>query len=106
MDNPQKMADLIMGFVPAQAIAVAAELGIADLVAREPMTAEQLASATHTQTPMLYRLLRFLASIGIFQEDRSHKFGLTPMASLLRSDAPDSMRSMARIMGRGGPRST
>jgi len=106
MDNPQKMADLIMGFLPAQAVAVAAELGIADLLAREPMTVEQLAAATHSQTPMLFRLLRYLASIGIFQADQKHKFSLTPMASLLRSDAPDSMRSMARIMGRCGPRST
>jgi SAM-dependent methyltransferase len=107
MDNQQqKMAELIMGFVPAQAVAVAAELGIADLLAREPMTVDQLAAATRTQAPMLFRLLRYLASIGIFQADQNHRFGLTPMASLLRSDSPDSMRSMARIMGRYGPRST
>ena len=92
MDNQQqKMAELIMGFVPAQAVAVAAELGIADLLAREPMTVDQLAAATRTQAPMLFRLLRYLASIGIFQADQNHRFGLTPMASLLRSDSPDSM---------------
>src|SRR5262249_26030394 len=102
MDKQHKMAELIMGFVRAQTAAVAAELGIADLLAREPMTVDQLAATTRTQAPMLFRLLRYLASIGIFEEDQSHRFGLTPIASLLRSDSPDSMRSMARIMGRYG----
>ena len=105
MDHHAKMAELIMGFVPAQAVAVAAELGIADLVAREPMTAERLAAETHANPRALFRLLRYLASIGVFQADEQDRFGLTPMASLLRSDSEGSMRSMARIMGRLGPRS-
>jgi hypothetical protein len=103
MEHRAKVADLIMGFVPAQAVAVAAELGIADLVAREPMTAEQLAAVTHSHPRTLFRLLRYLASIGIFHADENNRFSLTPMASLLRSDMQDSMRSMARIMGRAGP---
>jgi hypothetical protein len=92
-----------MGFVPAQAIAIAAELGIADLVAREPMTASQLAETTGSDARALYRVMRYLASLGIFQADERERFGLTPMAELLRSDAADSMRSMSRIMGRVGP---
>jgi len=103
MEHRAKLAELIMGFVPAQAVAVAAELGIADLLAREPMTAEQLAIATHTHAHMLFRLLRYLASIGIFEADNNNRFRLTPMASLLQSDAENSMRSMARIMGIAGP---
>jgi len=55
---------------------------------------------------MLFRLLRYLASIGVFQADEQNRFSLTPMAALLRSDSQDSMRSMARIMGRVGPRTT
>src|SRR5437870_10697791 len=104
MEDRAKMADLIMGFVPAQAVAVAAELGIADILARDAMTAEQLAAVTHTHPRMLFRLLRYLASIGIFQADENQRFSLTPLASLLRSDAEGSMRSMSRIMGRVGPR--
>ena len=106
MEHRAKLADLIMGFVPAQAIAVAAELGIADLLAREPMTAEQLATATHSHPRTLFRLLRYLASLGIFRVDENNRFNLTPMASPLRSDIKDSMRAMARIMGRVGPPST
>jgi SAM-dependent methyltransferase len=103
MEDQTKLADLILGFVPAQAVAVAAELGIADLVARQAMTAEELAAATQTQPRTLFRFLRYLASIGVFQADENNRFSLTPMASLLRSDAEGSMRSMARIMGRTGP---
>jgi SAM-dependent methyltransferase len=87
-------------------VAIAAELGVPDLLAREPMTAEQLATLTHSDARSLFRLLRFLASIGIFRSDENNRFSLTPMASLLRSDIEGSMRSMARIMGRVGPRTT
>lgn len=103
VDPRVHMSGLIMGFVPAQAIAIAAELGIADLVASEPMTATQLAEATGSDARALYRVMRYLASLGIFQADEQERFGLTPMAELLKSDAPDSMRSMSRIMGRVGP---
>src|SRR6185295_8301761 len=100
VDPRVQMSGLIMGFVPAQAIAIAAELGIADLVAREPMTARQLAELTGSDADMLFRVLRNLASLGIFEADEQQRFALTPSAELLRSDASDSMRSMARIMGR------
>jgi O-methyltransferase domain/Dimerisation domain len=106
MEDRVKMTDVIMGFVPAQAVAVATELGIADLLAREPMTAEQLAASTNSHPRTLFRLLRYLASLGIFHADEHNRFNLTPMASLLRSDVKDSMRSMARIMGRSGPPSS
>jgi C-methyltransferase len=106
MEDRIKLADWILGFVPAQAVSVAAELGIADFLAHEAMAAEQLAAATHAHPRTLFRFLRYLTSIGIFQADNKNRFSLTPIASLLRSDVEDSMRSMARIMGRVGPRST
>src|ERR1044071_417415 len=105
IDPRVQMSGLIMGFVPAQAIAIAAELGIADLLAGEPrvpLTANQLAELTGSDADALFRVLRYLASLGIFQADEAGRFSLTPMAELLRSDAGDSMRSMSRIMGRVG----
>jgi SAM-dependent methyltransferase len=103
MDPRAKIAELVLGFTPAQALAVAAELGIADLVATEPKTAEQLASATGTNPHALFRLLRYLASLGVFRADEHRRFDLTPMASLLRSDTEHSMRPMTQIMGRIAP---
>src|SRR5262245_23964704 len=105
-DHRAKLADLMLGFVPAQAINTAAELGIPDLIAHEAKTAEELAAATHAHPRTLFRLLRYLASIGVFQADSANRFGLTPLASLLCSDAQGSMRSMSRIMGRAGPRTS
>jgi hypothetical protein len=43
----------------------------------------------------MYRLLRGLASLGLFAEDADESFRLTPLADLLRFDRPDSLRSMA-----------
>jgi hypothetical protein len=48
---------------------------------------------TRTQPDALYRLLRALASVGIFAEAADRRFQLTPMATLLQSGA---LRSTAR----------
>jgi hypothetical protein len=79
----------------AQAIYVAAKLGIADLLSDGPKTVVVLAELTATHSPSLHRLLRALASLGIFVEQADHSFGLTPLADLLRSDGADSLRSVA-----------
>lgn len=74
-------------------IYAAAELGIADLLAAGPMSSEELARLTRTRPDALYRLLRALASVGIFAEGDGRSFRLTPLASLLQSG---SLRSTAR----------
>lgn len=79
-----------------QALAVAAELGIADLVAEEPVSVADLAAATGTDLDALYRVLRALAATGVFTEVRSRTFGLTPLAEPLR-DGPGSLRNWARL---------
>ena len=40
-----------------------------------------------------------LASLGIFEETAPRQFALTPLAELLRSDHPHSMRMLGRLMG-------
>jgi hypothetical protein len=81
----------------AQAVAVAATLGVADVLASGPKNVEQLASATSAHADSLYRLLRTLSSVGVFAETDDGRFTLTPLAECLRSDAPNSMRNMARM---------
>ena len=44
-------------------------------------------------------MLRALASVGIFHEDEERRFSLTQMGELLKSDAPGSKRSLARMAG-------
>ncbi|MHC4170196.1 MAG: methyltransferase, partial [Planctomycetota bacterium] len=75
------------------------ELGIADLVKESPRTAEELAMHTNAHGPALYRVLRALTSVGIFDEDADQRFSLTPLAESLRRDVPDSLRAFGIMMG-------
>jgi hypothetical protein len=77
----------------------AARLGIADLLRDGPRSSDALAQATETDPAALYRLLRALASLGIFAEDTASQFSLTPLANSLRSDVPGSMRAFVLAMG-------
>jgi SAM-dependent methyltransferase len=68
---------------------------VADHLADGPRTAAELAEATRTGARNLYRVLRLLASLGVFAEVAPGSFGLTPLGETLRSDAPDSVRNFA-----------
>jgi len=81
------------------AIALAARLGIPDLLERGPRTADDLARETRSDAESLYRFLRALASEGVLGEMPGRRFGLTPVSRLLTTDAPESMRSVAVLAG-------
>src|SRR5829696_4157181 len=74
-----------------QAIHVAATLSIADLLKDGPKSADELAEATSADVATLYRLLRALASVGVFAEASDGRCGMTPLAGYHRSDAPGSV---------------
>jgi hypothetical protein len=93
------MNQLVLGFAASQAIAVAAKLGIADLVAEAPKTLEELAGTTKAHAPSLRRLLLMLASIGIFAEDAGGRFRHTPLSETLRTNYPQSLRNWAVLWG-------
>src|SRR5262249_35413118 len=94
-----QLMQMIFAFMTSQAIAVAAKLGVADLLKNDAKSIEELAQATGVQARALYRLLRALASVGIFAEDDTRRFRLTPLAEPLRSDAPDSLRFFSMFFG-------
>ncbi len=96
LPEAMQVIQMLVGKSVAQAISVAAELGIADALKDAPKQVEELAAATSTHAPSLYRLLRALASVGIFAEIEDRRFTLTPLAACLRTDAPDSIRNLAR----------
>ena len=95
----KQLMQMIFGFVTTQAISVAARLGLADLLRDGAKSAEELAQLTGTQARPLYRILRSLASVGIFAEDDTGRFGLTPLAEPLRSDTADSLRDFSIFIG-------
>jgi hypothetical protein len=93
------MVRLVTGFWITQALYVAAKLGIADLLAEGPRTPADLAQAAGADARSLYRVLRALASEGVFAEDASGRFGLTPLAECLRTGVPGSVRAWVLLMG-------
>ena len=99
VQSSQQLSRLMVGGWITQAVYVAAELGIADSLTDGPRTAEELAEHTHAHGGALYRVLRALATVGIFTEDADRRFSLTPVANCLRSDIPDSLRSFAIMVG-------
>jgi hypothetical protein len=90
-----QLSDLLSGYWYTQTIYVAAKLGIAELLKDGPRSAQELAEATGANARALYRLLRALASIGIFAEDQGG-FVLTPLAGCLLDP---STKALATVRG-------
>ena len=74
------LRQLIMGFRVTKLIHVAAKLGLADHLEHGPQTPQALAQAVGAEPQALYRLLRALASVGLFAETVDGAFRLTPVA--------------------------
>jgi hypothetical protein len=98
-DDPRRplLQQLIFGFFPSAVLSVVTRLRIPDRVADGAKTSDELAEATGTHPPSLYRLLRAAAYLGILEETEPARFGLTEMGALLRSDVPDSMWATTQL---------
>ena len=89
------MLQMISGFWISRAICVTSELGIPDQLKNGPRSAADLAAATNTHAPSLYRVLRALVSVGVFGETEDGQFTLTPLSETLQTGVPGSIRSFA-----------
>jgi hypothetical protein len=87
------------GYWVSQAIYVAAKLGIADLLKDGPQSYVALAAATGSDAPSLFRVMRALASVGIFSQLGKDCFALSRLAESLRTDTPASLRAMVITIG-------
>jgi hypothetical protein len=90
---------LLMGFRTTQLIHIAAKLALADRLKEGPQDVATLAAGTGAHPGALYRLLRALASMGIFAETAERRFELTALAQTLRSDVNGSLRNLAVLYG-------
>ena len=97
--SPPALFEMAAAYWAAQAIYVAAKLGIADLLAEGPKSSIELAAATGTDAPSLFRLMRALANLGILSHAGSDYFALTSLGEALQSDIPGSMRAMIISLG-------
>jgi len=92
---------MLQAFELTGAVHAAARLGVADLLVDGPRPCAELASSTGSRAEQLNRLLRFLASHGVFEEVGEGTFVLTPEAELMR-DVPGSLRAAALLWGELG----
>jgi hypothetical protein len=90
---------LATAYQASRALHVAIRLGLPDLLAEGPQRAEDLARETGSHAPSLRRLLRALASYGVFSEAADGRFALAPLGSNLRTDTQESVRALALMWG-------
>ena len=76
-----------------------ARLGVADHMSASPMPVEDIAAKTGAHAPSLYRVMRTLASVGVFKEGPQRHFAVTPAGELLKSDVPGTVRYFAMMFG-------
>ena len=92
-----QIMQLLFGKILSFTMSGVAHLGVADHMGSIPASVEDLAISTGAHAPSLYRVMRMLASAGVFAEPQPRHFSLTPVGQMLRSDAPNSMRQMAMM---------
>jgi hypothetical protein len=97
--NRSELRRIIDGYQLARCVQVAAELGLADLLKDGGRSSDELAALTGTQPQALFRLMRALASAGIFVQQESRSFALNEPARLLISDGDGSLRALAMLAG-------
>jgi hypothetical protein len=95
----EQLLQWLNGMRIARALHVVATLGLADHLSTGPQSVIDLAAQTQTHEDSLYRLLRALATIGIFEEKEQRIFALTPISALLQTETPGSLHNMARMLG-------
>ena len=94
--NPQQhILQVASGYIASAALYVAVRLNIADLLAGGSKSVAELAAATGSREDALYRVLRLLVSLGIFEERAPRRIGLNASAQVLRRDQPGSLHGIA-----------
>src|SRR6185369_11408923 len=90
---------MIIGKWISQALGTVVELGVPDQLAKGARSCNDIARQAGASEDGLYRLLRALASVGLFSEGANRRFRLTGMGQLLRTDHPQSLAGYARFIG-------
>ena len=83
----QQVFQLMTGHIVSSAVHTVAKLGIPDRLADGPRSAAELARECHVHEEAVYRVMRALASLGVFEEQPGRRFALTPAGAALQ-DGP------------------
>ena len=102
VSTPQEPHELVWALttagVASRCLHVVAELGVADEVDEDAVSAEVLAARCGADADALDRAMRLLTAHNVF-ERTAGGFRHTPASRLLRSDHPMSMRAFPRMIG-------
>jgi cyclopropane fatty-acyl-phospholipid synthase-like methyltransferase len=98
MGPADELLTMVTGFRLSAALSVAAELGVSDRLAEGPRTVPELAASVSADEDSLRRLMHALATVGVYEERDGDVYATTPLGDGLRSDAPGSMRPLARTL--------
>src|SRR2546426_1883561 len=97
-ESVMRLVEISAGYWLPRALHVVADLAIADALDQEPRSASDLAKEVGADADALDRVLRLLASHGVFDR-RSGKYAHNALSRALRSDHPQSMRAYVRLVG-------
>ena len=93
------MLQLMAGKQIAFSLAGVARLGVADHMGEGPVAVEVLARKVDAQPDALFRVMRLLASVGVFEQFPGRQFALTAVGKHLKTDVPGSVRHLAAFSG-------
>ncbi|HYM18431.1 MAG TPA: methyltransferase [Micropepsaceae bacterium] len=96
-DDLFAMTLFVRGFKLSKMIQVAAELGLADRIAKGPKPVAELARDLGADSAMLMRLCRALAAFGIFAVDANGTLSHTARSQFLKQDAKPTLHHAARF---------
>jgi SAM-dependent methyltransferase len=99
VDPNARLWDLMRGAMATRAFGVVADLGVADALAGGPRPVAELAEEAGADANTLHRILRALASDGVFAEDEPGVFRNTEASELFRRDQPNSWPEFAHLFG-------
>ena len=74
----QQIMQLSTGYIMSTALHAAVRLKLADRIGDGHVPVQALARETRANEDALYRVLRLLASVGVFEEGAPREFGHTP----------------------------
>jgi hypothetical protein len=94
----EQLMQMATGYAVSSALYTVTKLGIADLLKNGAKSTRELAHDCGANEDALYRLLRALASVGVFSESSPRVFELTAVGEPLRADREDSFRDMVLWM--------
>src|SRR6202171_113923 len=97
-ESVMRLVEISAGYWLPRTLQVVADLAIADALDQEPPSAADLAQSVGVDADALDRVLRLLASHGVFDR-RNGKYAHNTLSRALRSDHPQSMRAYVRLAG-------